>query len=285
NLDVWEEAGMTPPERYSSWDDVWEDAKKLTQRDDAGNITLAGLSFRNYQSIQYLCGGILEQGAQYVDEQTGKWDLNTDEAKRTLKEWFWDPFFTHEVDSPDLPEIHDSLAEGRMALGGIWIDYIPYAKSAFPEGRFGFTMRPGMDGVDPIVVGEGGWGLSINAATQYPAEASEFIAYLNRDDVMLQWLQEQHSLPCVHSLMDNPWFETEEAKFLLPALKTVDGWKWIGPVGNKYAMDDIFLPGLEELSLGDISVDELADRLSAELTAKVQSFMDENGYQPGLAGL
>jgi ABC-type glycerol-3-phosphate transport system substrate-binding protein len=170
-------------------------------------------------------------------------------------------------------------------MGGIWIDYIPYGKAAFPDKRFGFTMRPGMDGVDPIVVGEGGWGLNVNATTEHPAEAGEFIAYLNRDDVMLQWLQAQHSLPCVFSLMDDPWFETEEAKFLLPALKTVDTWRWIGPVGNKYSMDNIFFPALEELSLGDITVDEMLQRVEVDLTDKVQSFMDENGYEPALAGL
>ncbi len=43
-------------------------------------------------------------------------------------------------------------------------------------------------------------------------------------------------------------------------------------------MDGIFFPALEELSLGVLSVEEAAQRLEQDLTAKVQSFRDETGY-------
>jgi ABC-type glycerol-3-phosphate transport system substrate-binding protein len=278
NLDIWGAAGKEPPLTYSDWAAVWEEAKSLTQRDDAGNITVAGLSMRNYHNIQYLCGAIYEQSGDYLDEETGEWHLATEEGLRALTELFYDPIFTHEVDSPDLPPVFNGLAEGRMAMGGIWIDYIPYGKTAFPDATFGFTMRPGMDGNPPIVVGEGGWGLNVNAATQQPEQCLDFIAYLNQDEVMIEWLKSQHSLPCVYSLLDHEWYQSDEAKFLQPALATVQDWVWMGPVGSKYAMDDIFFPALEELSLGALSVEEMAQRLEQDLTAKVQSFRDETGY-------
>ncbi len=279
NLDLWGEAGMEPPPTYTHWDDVWQDAKTLTQTDDGGNITVAGLSMRNSHNIQYLCGAIYEQGGTYLNEETGEWNINTPEGIRALTELFYDPIFTHEVDSPDLPVVFLGLAEGRMAMGGIWLDYIPYAATAFPEGTFGFSMRPGIDGADPVVVGEGGWGLNVNAATENPERALEFIAYLDDDDIMIQWLQSQHSLPCVFSLLDHEWYSSDEAKFLQPALATVQDWVWIGPVGTKYAMDNIFFPALEELSLGAISVEDMAARLDEDLTAKVQSFREDTGYQ------
>ena len=166
-----------------------------------------------------------------------------------------------------------------MAMGGIWIDYIPFAATAFPEGNFGFTMRPGIDGADPVVVGEGGWGLNVNAASENPEDALDFIDYLNDDGVMIQWLQSQHSLPCVFSLLDHEWYSSDEAKFLQPALATVQDWVWIGPVGTKYAMDDVFWPGLEELSLGAIGVEDLAARLDEDLTQRVQSFREDTGYE------
>lgn len=278
NLDLWQEASMEPPVTYDHWDMVWEDAKMLTQTDDSGNITVAGFSMRNYHNIQYLCGAIYEQGAKYLDEERGEWHINTEEGIRALTALFYDPIFTHKVDSPDLPNVFNGLAEARMATGGIWIDYIPYAATAFPDGRFGFTMRPGMDSVEPIVVGEGGWGLNVNAATKRPEECLDFIEYLNDDEVMIKWLQSQHSLPCVFSLLDHPWYQSDEAKFLKPALATVKDWVWMGPVGSKYAMDDIFFPSLEELSLGVISVEEMATRLEQDLTDKVQSFREETGY-------
>jgi ABC-type glycerol-3-phosphate transport system substrate-binding protein len=278
NLDLWEGAGMTPPDVFPDWTQVWTDAKGLTQTNADGLIEVAGLSMRNYHNIQYLCGAILEQGGTYLNEETGEWLLDTDEARRALTELFYDPIYTHMVDSPDLPEVFDGLAQNRMAMGGIWIDYIPYAKVAFPEGHFGFSMRPALAGDKAIVVGEGGWGLNVNAATTKKEEALAFIEFLNDDEVMLKWLQSQHSLPCVYSLLDNPWYQSDEAKFLLPALQTVQDWVWIGPVGNKYAMDDIFLPALQELSLGNLSVDEMLLRLQADLTAKVQSFRAETGY-------
>ncbi|MXX25209.1 MAG: extracellular solute-binding protein [Caldilineaceae bacterium SB0668_bin_21] len=279
NLDLWQEAGMDPPLTYTHWDDVWQDAKSLTQTDDDGIINVAGLSMRNYHNIQYLCGAIYEQGATYLDEETGVWSVNTPEGIRALTELFHDPIFTHEVDSPDLPAVFNGLAEGRMAMGGIWIDYIPFAATAFPEGNFGFTMRPGIDGADPVVVGEGGWGLNVNAASENPEDALDFIEYLNDDGVMIQWLQSQHSLPCVFSLLDHEWYSSDEAKFLQPALATVQDWVWIGPVGTKYAMDDVFWPALEELSLGAIGVEDLAARLDEDLTDRVQRFREDTGYE------
>ncbi|MHB0857562.1 MAG: hypothetical protein ACYC5M_08330, partial [Anaerolineae bacterium] len=125
----------------------------------------------------------------------------------------------------------------------------------------------------------------VNAKTKDKDGSLEYIKYLNRDDVMLEWLKAQHSLPCVYSLIDDPWFESENAKFQIPALKTVKDWVWMGAVGNKYAMDDTFYPKLEALSLGELSVQEMLSQLETELTAKVQSFMDETGYDPALAGL
>ena len=279
NLDLWQEAGMEPPPTYDHWDNVWQDAKTLTQTDDSGNITVSGLSMRNYHNIQYLCGAIYEQGATYLDEESGEWNINSPEGIRALTELFYNPIFVHEVDSPDLPAVFSGLAEGRMAMGGIWIDYIPYAATAFPEGNFGFTMRPGTDGADAVVVGEGGWGLNVNADSEQPEEALDFIDYLNDDAIMIQWLQSQHSLPCVYSLLDHEWYSSDKAKFLQPALATVQDWVWIGPVGSKYAMDDIFFPALEELSLGAISVEDMAARLDQDLTAKVHSFREDTGYQ------
>jgi len=278
NLDIWKKAGKEPPLTYKEWPQVWTDAKSLTERGSDNKITLAGLSMRNYHNIQYLCGAIYELGGKYLDEESGQWTLTSPEGVRSIKELFYDPIFTHEVDSADLPECFDGLAQGRMAMGGIWIDYIPYGKVAFPDATFGFTMRPGMDGKKPIVVGEGGWGLNVNAATKQAEKCFDFITYLNQDSVMIEWLKSQHSLPCVYSLLDHEWYKSDEAAFLQPALATVKDWVWMGPVGSKYAMDDLFLPALEDLSLGSITVDEMAQRLEKDLTEKVKSFREETGY-------
>ncbi len=244
NLDIWSEAGKEPPLTYDDWGLVWEDAKALTQRDDAGNVTVAGLSMRNNHNIQYLCGAIYELGGSYLDEESGEWHLTTDEGLRALKELFHDPIFTHEVDSPDLPAVFNGLAEGRMAMGGIWIDYIPYGKTAFPDANFGFTMRPGMDGKTPIVVGEGGWGININASTTRAEECMNFITHLNQDDVMIEWLKSQHSLPCVYSLLDHEFYQSEEAKFLQPALATVQDLGVDGASWHQVCHGRHFLPGV-----------------------------------------
>ena len=52
-----------------------------------------------------------------------------------------------------------------------------------------------------------------------------------------------------------------------------------GPVGTKYAMDDVFWPALEELSLGAIGVEDLAARLDEDLTDRVQRFREDTGYE------
>ena len=186
--------------------------------------------------------------------------------------------FTHKVDTPDLPDCFDGLAQGRIANGGIWIDYIPYGKISFPDKRFGFTMRPAIAGNKAIVVGEGAWGICVNREAKQVEDATGFVKFLNQDETMLKWVQSQNALPSVYSLVDNPWYQTEDAKFLQPALKTIKDRVWMGAVGNKYAMDDIFYPMLQSLSLGDISVDDMLAQLEVDLTAKVQSFRSDTGY-------
>lgn len=276
NLDAFDEAKIEPPMKFDSWEEVWQTAEKLTKRDGSGKITRAGLNVREGHQMMYLCGFILEQGGKYFDEAKGKFSFNTPEGQAGLK-LLSDAIHEYKVDSPDIPNAHDSLANGQSAMGLIWIDYIPYAKSQFPNGHFGFAVRPPIKGNKLIVAGEGGWGVNISARTKNKDQSVAFLSFLNQDDNMLQWLKEQNALPSVKNMIDDPYFKTADAKWIQAAMQTMDGWVSEGPFpvwtvnGKGWEVMESVLTGKKQLNDGLDEITQAADKVYKEFQDQVSS--------------
>ena len=109
----------------------------------------------------------------------------------------------YKVDSPDIPPAFDSLANGLSSMGMIWIDYIPYAKSQFPDKHYGFIVRPPLAGDKLIVASEGPWGVQVTARTKQADAALEFMKFLARDENLRSWYQQQNALPASPALIDD----------------------------------------------------------------------------------
>ena len=152
-------------------------------------------------------------------------------------------------------------------MGEIWIDYIPFAKAQFPDGRFGFTVRAPIAGDKTIVVGEGAWGASVNAQTKGDAKdaAMAFVNYLSQPETMMTWVKAQNALPSTPDLLEHPYYKSAEGKWLRGALKVLPDSVYQGDVGFISKLNfDIAWPAMQEAMAKQISVEEAAERIDQE---------------------
>jgi len=276
NLAQLEAAGLEAKEAFASWDEVWEYAGKLVQKDSSGQITRAGLNVREIHQLQYICGFILEQGGQYFDQAAGEFHFNTPEGKNAVE--LLAQAFSKGVDSYDLPDAFESLANDRSAMGMIWIDYIPYAKSQFPDKRFGFMVRPPYPGSAKLIVaGEGGWGVNVSARSKNKDAAIEFVCFLDRDENMLAWGREQNGLPSVRALLKDPSSRPDnlDACWNQGALRTMDDRVHEGPFPIATVNLDFGRPAVDDIWKGKVSAADGLTRLEQSATAAYQTFREQ----------
>ncbi|MBV9492973.1 MAG: extracellular solute-binding protein [Acidobacteria bacterium] len=274
NLDHFEEAKVDIPEQFASWDAVWETAQKLTKKDGSGKIIRAGMNVREGHQLQYVCGMMLEQGAQYFDPASGKFSFNSDAGHAAIKV-LTDAVAKLKVDSPDIPPAFDSLANGLSSMGMIWIDYIPYAKSQFPDKHYGFIVRPPYAGKDLLVSSEGPWGVQVTAASKQQQAAMEFMKFLAREENLRAWYQQQNALPSSPALVNDPYFKSNDSRWVRKALETMPGWRNEGPFPIWKMNSDISWPILEKAILGSQTVESAAKQIDDEGTAMVAEFRSQ----------
>lgn len=274
NLDHFEEAKLDVPEQFASWGDVWQTAQQLTVTDGSGKITRAGLNVREGHQIQNICGMMLEQGVEYFDPESGTFSFNNEAGLRAMRV-LTDAVETYKVDSPDIPPAFDSLANGLSSMGMIWIDYIPYAKSQFPDKRYGFIVRPPIEGTKLIVGSEGPWGVQVTTQTKQTDAAMEFMKFLARDESLRLWYQQQNALPSSPALVNDPYFATDDARWVRKALETMPDWRNLGPFPIWKFSNDVAWPNIEKAILGSLSVEEAAANMESEGTALVAEFRSQ----------
>ena len=118
NLDHLSAAGIDP-KSLTTLDAIVGAATKLVRR-EGGTITRAGLLLSH--TPNYLYDWVLDQGAKFYDEKTGKWSWQTAEAERALQ-WLVDLYDKHAVTWRTAPPgVANALGEGHasMALHGAY---------------------------------------------------------------------------------------------------------------------------------------------------------------------
>jgi len=279
NLDHFAEAGIDPPTKFASWDDVWAVADKLTKRDAQGNVVRSGMNVRESHILMYVCGFMKEQGKEYFDPASGKFSFNNPEGLAAMQV-LHDTIYKYKVDSADIPIAFDSLANGLSSMGMIWIDYIPYAKTQFPDKKFGFAVRPPLKGSKLVVASEGGWGVNVTARSKAKDAAKELMKYLVRDDSQMTWLKEQNALPAKRNLVNDAYFKTADAKWVQAAFATMDTWVSEGPFpvwnlnGNAGAWPIIegdILGNKVTLSDGMVKIEDVGNKMYQDFKSQVST--------------
>lgn len=216
NTEDFEAAGIT--EAPTTWDELVEDAQKLTEVDDSGNITHAGLAWfsdmgrydQTWFAMLAQCGGTL------MNEDFTEFTIETDEAKKALG-FLSDCINTYNICSNSLDASYDAVSEfmsGNVSMvfgvtGETKNNILQNAPQM--EGKFASAPLPTATGAEneknsisfsaPI---------SIFKTTENVDAAKEWVKYFCSEDVQLYLSQQLGLLNSNLAVMADAYFTEDE---------------------------------------------------------------------------
>lgn len=216
NTEDFAEAGIT--EAPKTWDELVETAQKLTETDDEGNITHAGLAWysdmgrydQTWFSMLAQCGGTL------MNEDFTEFTIDTDETKKSLG-FLSDCINVHNICNNSLDASYDAVTEfmsGNVSMvfgvtGETKNNILQNAPQM--EGKFASAPLPTASESEneknsisfsaPI---------SIFKTTENLDAAKEWVKYFCSEEVQLYMSQELGLLNSNLAVMENPYFTEDE---------------------------------------------------------------------------
>ncbi len=239
NLPYFEEHNLSVP---TTWDGMIALAKEHSA--SKGDIfDMRGLDFISFDTLPYTwLSMILSSGGHYLEGDTFNFD--TDIAKETLQKLVdyvkVDKITNIEALLGSELENHDQLflGEALMAPRGIW---------TIPSGEEDYGLEYGVDfsyvampfyGDKKLWAAETGWGLAVNAGSDYEDAAWEFISFCMRPENLLELNIDRGMIPPRKSVAHDATF-VKSVPFAKPILDVLDGASFIGPINTDILKESI----------------------------------------------
>lgn len=235
NKDMWKEAGLSDKDLPKTWDQMREDAKKLTKRNGSGKLTRAGINFNGsgeynamWQGLNYQQGKLLFKS----DQTTVNYDTAaTKEVLKTIKAIYEDDKSGSANFGTDAQK---SFGNGQTAMVYQWGSFAITLKSKYPKINWGVFAPPLWKAeTKPLAYdrynGESTPGINKNARPEQQAVAQDIMKYLlASDDFMKNTAINFQSVPAKKSL------DSDKQITAMPSYQAihpvVDRLIWPGPV-------------------------------------------------------
>jgi len=262
NADLFQQAGVKPPDENSTMDDVRAMAKQLTKPGEQW-----GLDRLLTGSNEGLVARIGPWGAQVMDPDETKLLLNTDEAATALQWW---------ADVLQKDKAAPSPAESQAIQGGPWlagkVALYPSATWDTPtyhaNAKFTWDVAPWPKGPKGQKTGAFGSGFGVTTDSKVPDAGWTYLAdYLNKDGMEFMWGKSGRGSPArksaYQSFLDSP-VAPKHAKFFEDAQ-------------NNYAEEGHPFKNLNAAQVLDIFNREIGNVLRGTETAKqgLQNIQDQ----------
>jgi len=271
NVDHLKEAGLEIPDRFVSKEQLLEYAKKLAKYDETGRLTRGGLSFQESNDPMYFYSWIVDNDGKFWDNDSQRFTLQTPEAKEVLQ-WFYDLFYTHKVDSVELPDSLSALAQNLTSMAFMWPEFLPFAKETYPELNFAFVMKPPFKpGKAPVINHTDTWNVVVpKYVSGNEKEAMfEFLRFLISEKGQLLFLDANPGFSPLKSLVfEHDYYRTGKGAYLIPVIEAVKAgqYRYWGPfVDADIMLYDILWPNIDALIHGQLTVDECLAKMEQEL--------------------
>ena len=277
NQALFEEAGLTYPPQWASWDDVVADAAKLTQYNDDGSMKIAGLHYTNNDQLYtYLLSGILEQGGNYMAEDGKHFNFNTPEATATIQK-LMDMAVTDKIVDPVIYNgesewVGSSFAEGHTAIGVLGSWFVGEARLAYPDLKFDYVKLPPMMGAEHKFVSVGGWGMVVSNSSENPDLAWKLAAHMAANEAnALEFAKATGTIPAYKSVAANTEL-TEAVPALAAVLPVLDGGVYQGDLTDAGILEfEIVYPNILDALQGFQTAEEAAQNIHDQANAMVDS--------------
>lgn len=210
NKALFEEAGLTYPPAWTTWDDVIADSKKLVKMNEDGVMSVAGMHYTNNdQLFTYLLAGILEQGGSYFAEDGKHFNFNSPESIATIQKLI-DMAATDAIVDPVIYNaesewVGTSFAEGHSAIGVLGSWYTGEARLAYPDLQFDYVTLPPFIGSEHAFPSVGGWGTVVGKGTENADLAWKLAAHLSaNEENALAFATTTGTIPAYQSVAASP---------------------------------------------------------------------------------
>lgn len=250
NKAMWSAAGLTEADIPTTWDQFREVAKKLTIRDEKGELIQAGFSFNGGAQGDVL--GMQYQYGQNLFTEDGKVTFNND-AIKTVVQRMKD---IYEVDgSGDYNfgnNSGDNFGQGMIAMYLGWGFMHGLFQALWPETEFGSFEIPTPTEDVPYAYhrynGESTFGINKNASADQQAVAQDIVRFfLANDQLQKEFVLANSIFPAKKSLANDS--DILSVSSIAVLANHIDRYIWPGPMPSavennmKIALENIFYNG------------------------------------------
>jgi multiple sugar transport system substrate-binding protein len=229
NTDMWEAANLTDSDIPHTWDQLTAVAKKLTQKDSNGNITVAGF---NMNDAEYIWWDMLYQQGKWFFDSTGEVaKFNSPEALKAAQ-LMYDLYHKDHVGDGLQPKSQEAFPNAKAAMIYCWGWASNYFKSSFPDLNYSAFKLPVFD-INNIPAygrtnGDVSLGVSKNSSADSKEAALNFVLFqFCNNDMLLKYDVFDGMAPSKRVLDSSPEIQTE------PVLKVeteiINKVIWPGP--------------------------------------------------------
>jgi multiple sugar transport system substrate-binding protein len=209
NKALFKEAGLDPDKPPTTWDEIYESAKKITAlgNENYGFYFAGACPGCNAFTFLPL---IWASGGDVLSEDATTPTL-TDPAVKAALEFYkkmWDEKLIPEGAKVDTgTDFFGAFATGKIGMTGSGAFATSLLKSDYPDIDFGVTFLPGQTGGKSSFAG--GDSIGIPAGSKYPKEAFEFIQWMHSEEIQLEQFARLAQLPVRIDLSKNKYFDED----------------------------------------------------------------------------
>ena len=250
NKAMWSAAGLTEADIPATWDQFREVAKKLTIRDEKGELIQAGFSFNGGAQGDVL--GMQYQYGQNLFTEDGRVTFNNDAIKAVVQRMK----DIYEVDgSGDYNfgnNSGDNFGQGMIAMYLGWGFMHGLFQALWPETEFGSFEIPTPTEDVPYAYhrynGESTFGINKNAPADQQAVAQDIVRFfLANDQLQKEFVLANSIFPAKKSLANDS--DILSVSSIAVLANHIDRYIWPGPMPSavennmKIALENIFYNG------------------------------------------
>lgn len=265
-----EDAGVS--EIPDNFEDFLEVAKKMTKRDESGNITKAGFDYYNWDnSMTLFMAWILQQGGSYWQEDGIHINVTSPEAKKaftTMVEMAQgDDAVTNIKRITEQDQIEQLFFKGRSAsmTKGPWASALGQ-EMGVPQEDYAFTYVPPFAGTESICVSEAGWAEVVSANSKNKELVWEYLRFAMTKEKMEEFNVATGSLPARRDIAEDPEFlEKDGNKYIKDAFLMLEWTKPMGVFADGDFLRDNLRKQLERAINGKVTVDKALESLEKDV--------------------
>jgi multiple sugar transport system substrate-binding protein len=278
NKDLFNNAGLTRPP--VSWDEFNEDVKLLTKTNPNNNdIIQAGAAIGSAKNINrstdILMAFMLQSGVRMTDpsNQTATFANSVDNQKvgeNALQYYtdFTNPSKQTYCWNDNLHYSIDSFVEGSTAMMFNYSHQVSILRDKSSRANFGVSTMPQLS-KDVVRNYASYWAPAVAAASRYPNQAWQFLAYLSSNEGAISYLNVTDRPAARRDLIEIQKSDPELGVFALQSL-TAKSWYQV----DNEAIETIFANMIDDVNLGRASVKNALESAQAQVNTLMRKARD-----------